>query len=147
MNRKTVRAAGGFTLIEAVVALVIVSLGMMAVYMQLTQYSATAIYIEEKTLASWIATNRLTELSVQPTWPELGDEEDELEFAGRQWHLLLEVAETDVPNLRRADVSVSLADSPERTIHTVSALIEPPPPRGFVPVRWIGIPGVSGAEG
>jgi len=139
-----IHAASGFTLVEALVALVIVSLGMMAVYGQLNQYAMTSVYIEQKTLASWIATNKLTELSVQSDWPETGDVEDDLEqeYAGRQWHYRIEVSQTDVPNLRRADVSVSLSDEPERIIHTVSALIEPPPPGGFVPLRWS-----SGATG
>jgi general secretion pathway protein I len=135
-------SAAGFTLIEAVIALLIVSLGMMAVFTQLNQYAVTASYMEEKTLASWIATNRLTELSVQAEWPELGDQDEELEFAGRQWHYVVEVSETQVENLRRVDVSVARAEDPERIVHRVSALIEPPPPRGFVPLRWFG-----GAEG
>lgn len=135
----------GFTLIEAVVALLIVALGMMAVFMQLNQYAATATYIEEKTLASWIASNRLTELSVQSEWPELGESEDDVEFAGRQWHYVVEVSETAVENLRRVDVSVAGADAPERVIHKVSALIEPPPPRGFAPLHW-GT-GATGATG
>jgi general secretion pathway protein I len=133
----------GFTLIEAVVALLIVSLGMMAVYTQLNQYVSTAAYIQDKTLASWIATNRLTELSLDSTWPEVGDEEDEVEFAGRNWHYVLEVSETAVPNLHRADVSVSLAEDPDRVIQLVSALIEPPPPRGFVPPRWLSVSGAG----
>jgi general secretion pathway protein I len=135
-------SGAGFTLIEAVVALLIVALGMMAVFTQLNQYAVTAGYMEEKTLASWIATNRLMELSVQPQWPEIGDQEEEIEFAGRQWRYSVEVSETDVENLRRVDVSVARAENPERIVHSVSALIEPPPPRGFVPLRWTG-----GAEG
>jgi general secretion pathway protein I len=113
-------------------------MGMMAVYTQLNQYAMTSIYMEEKALASWIASNRLTELSVQPDWPELGDDEDEIEFAGRNWRYFVEVSETQVQNLRRVDISVSRAEQPERMIHRVSALIEPPAPRGFVPVHWIG---------
>jgi general secretion pathway protein I len=135
------RGASGFTLIEAVVALVIVALGMMALYMQLNQYALTATYMEEKTLASWIATNRLTELSIEQSWPEVGNEEDEVEFAGRAWHFTVEISDTQVPNLRRADISVSRADDPERIIHKVSTLLEPPPPAGFIPPRWIGGPG------
>ena len=138
------RLAAGFTLIEAVVALLIVALGMMAVFTQLNQYAMTANYMEEKTLASWIATNRLTELGVQPQWPEVGSEDDEVEFAGRQWHYTIDVSETQVENLRRVDVSVSRADDPERVIHKVSALIEPPPPRGIVPLRWLGPAGGLG---
>ena len=138
------RYCAGFTLIEAMVALIIVALGMMAVHTQLNQYVVTSIYIRQKTMASWIATNKLTELSVQFDWPEPGDEEDDIEYAGQEWHYRVEISETEVPNLRRADVSVSLADDPERVIHTVSGLIEPPPPRGFVPPRWLSSPGGRG---
>lgn len=136
----------GFTLLEAVVALLIVSLGMIAVMTQLGQFASSASYLQDKTLASWIASNRLTELSLQPSWPELGESEDDVEFADRDWHYRVEVSETDVPNLRRVDVEVALADSPDRILHTVSGLIEPPLPAGFVPVRWgsLATPGRSG---
>src|SRR5690606_39943871 len=77
----------GFTLLEVMVALVIVALGMIAVHEQLGRYVVSVAFIEEKTLASWIATNRITELSVAPVWPELGDDEDELEYGGRLWHV------------------------------------------------------------
>ena len=56
--------AAGFTLLEAMVALVIVALGMMAVNGQLNRYAVAAKYVEAKTLASWIATNEITALSV-----------------------------------------------------------------------------------
>jgi general secretion pathway protein I len=94
----------GFTLIEAMVALAIVALGMMAVNTQLNRYAMSARYIEQKALASWIASNRLTELSISGQWPDLGRSDDELEFAGQQWLTQLEIAETPVPNLRRADI-------------------------------------------
>lgn len=138
------RHSAGFTLIEALVALLIVSLGMMAVNTQLNQYAVTSIYIEQKTLASWIATNLLTELSVQSQWPETGDSEDEIEYAGRAWHYRIEISETQVPNLRRADISVALEERPDAVLHTVSGLIEPPAPRGFVPTRWLSVVGDQG---
>jgi general secretion pathway protein I len=148
IRRLNLRRSAGFTLIEAAVALVIVALGMMAVYTQLSQYAVTATYMEEKTLASWIATNILTERSVQSDWPELGSVEEELEYAGRLWICVIEVSETQVENLRRVDVSVARAETPDRTIHRMSGLIEPPPPRGFVPMRWLESPGaVYGPRG
>ena len=98
----------GFTLIEVMVALVIVAFGMMAVHTMLNSYAAASVYVEQKTLASWIATNKLTELSIGPTWPSLGDSDEDLEFAGRQWRCEIEVSETAVANLRRVDVSVRL---------------------------------------
>ena len=82
----------GFTLIEVLVALVIVSLGMMAVKTQLDRYVLTAQFMEDKTLASWIGTNKIVELSTVPAWPEIGDSDEELEFAGRLWRLEIEVS-------------------------------------------------------
>jgi general secretion pathway protein I len=138
-------AQRGFTLLEAMVALVIVALGMMAVNTQLNRYAAAAIYMEEKTLASWVATNKITEFSIDSAWPELGDSDEDIEFAGREWHCEIEVQETPVDNLRRIDVSVSLVTDPERVLHKVSGIVEPPPPRGFMPLRWLG--GVGGDRG
>ena len=132
-------AIRGFTLIEVLVALVIVSLGMMAVQTQLNRYTLTASYMEEKTLASWIGSNKVVELSTLPVWPETGDSDDEVEFAGRLWRIEIEVTPTQVDNLRRVDVDVSLADEPETTIQRISGLIEPPAPQGFVPVRWLSV--------
>jgi general secretion pathway protein I len=126
----------GFTLLEAMVALVIVALGMMAVNTQLNRYAAAAIYVEQKTLASWIATNKLTELSVGPTWPAVGDSDEDVEFAGQKWRCAIKVQETAVKNLHRVDVSVSLQADPKHVVHKVSALIEPPAPPGFLPPQW-----------
>jgi general secretion pathway protein I len=126
----------GFTLLEVMVALVIVALGMMAVNTQIGRYVSTAQYMEEKTLASWIGSNKLVELSVQDRWPELGDSDEEVEFAGRMWHLEIDVTETDVENLRRVDVTIAHSEMPDRIVHRISGIIEPPAPPGFVPVQW-----------
>lgn len=141
------RGSAGFTLIEVMVALVVAALGMMAVHKMLNDYASTAVEVEQRTLASWIATNKLTELSIGPTWPSLGDYDEDVEFAGRQWRCEIEVSETPVTNLRRVDVSVRLSSDPERVIHTVSALIEPPAPAGFLPPRWSAPPSGDGAPG
>ena len=127
----------GFTLLEALVALAIVALGMMAVQTQLNRYVVSAVATEERTLASWVAANKITELSVASSWPELGSSDDEIEFAQRQWRMVIDVSETPVENLRRVDVRVYLADNPERVIQRLSSLLEPPPPTGYMPVRWL----------
>jgi general secretion pathway protein I len=135
----------GFTLIEVMVALVVAALGMMAVHKMLNDYVVTAVEVEQRTLASWIATNKLTELSIAPTWPSLGDYDEEIEFANQQWRCDIEVSETPVANLRRVDVSVRLVNDPERVVRKVSALIEPPAPPGFLPPQWSGPP--AGGDG
>ena len=128
------------------VALVIVALGMMAVHSSLNSYAVSAAYIEQKTLASWIATNKIVELSVAPTWPAIGDYDEDVEFAGQKWLCEIVISETDVDNLRRADVSVKLSSDPETVVHKVSGLIEPPAPPGFMPPQW-SMPGLGNDDG
>jgi general secretion pathway protein I len=137
----------GFTLLEAMVALIIVSLGMLAVSAQLGRFAAASFDIEQKTLASWIATNKITELSIAREWPELGTQREEVEFGNRLWHLRTEISETDVDNLRRVDVYVTRADDPDRVVaRPVTGLIEPPPQQRAARPIGYGPTGLSGGD-
>jgi general secretion pathway protein I len=138
--------SAGFTLVEVLVALAVIALGLTAVIKALGDYTEAASYTRQKTLASWVATNKLTEIAVAPTWPALGDYDEDVEFARQRWRCAIEVSETAVMNLRRVDVSVSLVDKPDVVVHKVSALIEPPAPQGFLPPQWSG-PAVGGGQG
>ena len=140
------RISTGFTLIEVMIALAVVVIGMMGVHKMLSEYAFGAAYMQQKTLASWIATNKLTELSIAPTWPTVGDYEEDVEFAAQEWRCEIVVSETEVPNLHRVDVSVRLLSDPERVVHKVSALIEPPAPQGFLSPQWSAPPGGGGGE-
>ena len=77
--------ARGFTLIEVLVALVIVALGMMGVIQAVIQAATAGTYLREKTLAHWIAMNLITERRLQTAPPEIGTSSDEIEFAGQRW--------------------------------------------------------------
>lgn len=101
----------GFTLIEVLAALIIVSLGMLGVIQAVSQTASNSVYLRDKTLAHWIAMNRLTEARLAQRPPEIDESSDEVDYAGRRWRWTMEVSETPVESLRRIDVRVSLADS------------------------------------
>jgi general secretion pathway protein I len=101
----------GFTLLEVLVALAIFAIVAAVVLTAAGRSVSNAGRLEALTLASWIADNRLTELQLQQPAPSIGREDQELEFAGRQWQTLSEVETSGTPGLLRIRVWVAAAES------------------------------------
>jgi general secretion pathway protein I len=96
----------GFTLIEVMVALVVVSLGMLGVIQAVGQTASNSSYLRDKTLAHWIAMNKLTEVRLQKSAPAIDKSSDEVEMGGRDWRWTMNVTQTPVETIRRIDISV-----------------------------------------
>lgn len=107
--------ASGFTLIEVLVALIVVGLGMLAVIQTVSQTANNTSYIREKTLAHWIAMNQLTKVRLEPNAPAIDKSSDEVEMAGRKWRWTMEVKQTPVESIRRIEVSVRPSEAPEKS--------------------------------
>ncbi|HEX6570747.1 MAG TPA: type II secretion system minor pseudopilin GspI [Steroidobacteraceae bacterium] len=103
----------GFTLIEVLAALVIVALGMLGAITAVNQATRNGTYLREKTLAHWVAMNLLTERRLQASAPDVAETKGEVDFANERWRWTLRVTQTEVRSLRRMDVTVALASSPE----------------------------------
>ncbi len=119
----------GFTLLEVLVALVIVSLGIIAVFGQINQSVAGASYLRSKTLAHWIAIDQITEMRLKQAYPAVSERTDEIEMAGILWQYTIKVSdmpELPAGNLRRIDVSVAYEDTPNAILATATGFIAPP---------------------
>ena len=104
--------ARGFTLIEVLVALAIVAIGMAAVLEALTSSANTAMYLQDKTFAEWVALNRIETVRLSGTVPAAGTSNDNIEFAGRNWEWQEKVTSLPrVPGMVQIDVDVRPADS------------------------------------
>jgi general secretion pathway protein I len=142
------RAARGFTLIEVLVALAIVVVGLAALATTANQSARTTTYLREKTLAQWIALNRITETRVSGTLPS-EETEGEIEYAGRQWRWELERISTAVEGIYRLEARVAPEEAREgswvgQATGFVGNAILPASP---TPVpNWVGAP-PSGAGG
>ncbi len=79
------RTQRGFTLIEVLVALVIVALGMAALLETLGSAADTASWLRDKTFAQWIAFNQLELTRLSGSAPSAGTTNGELDYAGRHW--------------------------------------------------------------
>ena len=116
----------GFTLLEVLVALVIVSLGMIAVFGQLNQMLSASGRLRDKTLAHWIAVDQITELQAIHAYPKVGERSDEVDMARATWSYTVKTSQIGDLAMRRVDVTVAFADTPEQILAEVSGFIAPP---------------------
>jgi general secretion pathway protein I len=103
----------GFTLIEVVVALAIVAIGMLAVFKTIGDSVNNVEALRDRSFAGWIADNRIAEIRLSGQMPSVEETAGEVEFAGRRWHWVTKVSQTQVEGLRRIDVSVRRDGDPE----------------------------------
>jgi type II secretion system protein I len=94
---KRARAPRGFTLIEVLVALVIVAVGMAAVLSALSSSANTLSFLRDETFAQWVALNKIATIRISGQQPATGTSDGDTDFAGRSWHWRQEVVTTEVP--------------------------------------------------
>lgn len=140
MNRSQ---AGGFTLVEVLVALAIIAFGLIAVFGQMGQSATAALHLREKTIAHWVAMNTLTELRLSGQFPDVGTQSDDIEMANIRWRYEIKISETASPDLRRADVSVSFEDGPDRPVATATGFLGQPTASTAAPGAGSGFPLLS----
>ena len=103
----------GFTLVEVLVALAIVSIGMLAVFKVIGDTAHNVSYLRDRSFAAWIADNRITEIRLSGEMPSVDEIRGDLEFAGRRWYWVQKVSKTQVDGLRRIDISVRREEDAE----------------------------------
>lgn len=113
----------GFTLIEVVVAVAVLAVALGAIITGMARYAANAATLREKTVALWVAHNRLTEIGLEPGWPELGTSDGEVRMADIDWRWDMTVAETPDPRVRRVDIEVRPAGD-ESASMALSSFVE-----------------------
>jgi general secretion pathway protein I len=100
----------GFTLIEVLVALAIVTVGMAAVLGTLNSSADTIVYLRDKTFANWVALNQVATVRLAGQQPATGDSDGKVDFAGRTWVWHQTVSTTQIPGMERIDVNVRPSD-------------------------------------
>jgi general secretion pathway protein I len=106
------RIAGrGFTLVEVLVALMIVALGLAALMSAVSGTARTSGYLRDKTLAQWMALNRLTEVRLNLNKFGQNTDTGELNFANRTWHYDTRYYDTSIATMKRVVVRVYAGDA------------------------------------
>jgi general secretion pathway protein I len=98
--------ARGFTLVEVLVALMIVAMGLAALMVAVSGTARTSGYLRDKTLAQWMALNRLSEVRLNLTKFGQNTDTGEINFANRTWHYDTRYYDTTVTTMKRVVVRV-----------------------------------------
>ncbi len=115
----------GFTLIEVLVAMVILSISLLAAIKVATEVTNSAIYLQDKTIAQWVAMNKVAEMRLARKLPKMGRSNGEEDMAGRTWRWDILVKNTAYSTLREVEVGVKPAseDSDEPPTVVVISLL------------------------
>ena len=96
----------GFTLLEVMVALLIVAVAMGGAIKVMGNAARNTTRLVDKTFANWVALNQIAELRIKSDWPKLGELKGEQEMSDRNWKWLQTTIKTDDENIKRVEVSV-----------------------------------------
>jgi general secretion pathway protein I len=111
-------------LLEVMLAVLFLALALAAGIFSTARYAANAAVLREKTVALWVAHNRLTELGLQPAWPGIGKSDGDVTMAGVDWRWEVEVIETPDPRVRRVNIAVRPKDGRSESARLSSFLAE-----------------------
>jgi general secretion pathway protein I len=92
--------------VEVLVAVAVLALSLGVFVSGGSRYADHARHIQDKTLALWVARNRLVEYQIAEHWPDPGAGEGRADMGGREWVWRSEIEESPDPAVRRAEIRV-----------------------------------------
>ncbi len=117
----------GFTLIEILVALAIVTVALAAGLRALNQSADNANQLKLRTLALWVAKNRLAEAQLLPELPSVGTSRGQTVQAGIAFVWQQTVNTTPNPAFRKIDIRVVETQTPNYELARLNSYLGIPP--------------------
>lgn len=116
----------GFTLIEVMVALVIVAVAIGALISASASFTANTAHLRDRTFARWVAANRLAEMRAMREWPDLGKKEGEAQLAKQTWHWRVMTKKVQDAALRQVEIQVRLHPESQSSLFTLTSFVGNP---------------------
>ncbi len=119
-------ARRGFTLVEVLVALAVLSIALTAVMRTMGQAIDVTATLRERNAALWVAQNRLALHRMSHAWPSADTTDGDTEFNGEKWYWREQVSTTPEPRIRRIEITIRRQkDSPNTQARLVGYLRNP----------------------
>jgi general secretion pathway protein I len=122
------RGAPGFTLVEVLVALAVLSFALIAALRASSISVSNSGEIRDRLLAGWVAQNRLAEHRARRDWIPVGVYQGEAVQAGKQFRWEEKVVSTQNTQFLRVEVRVFGLEHPETALGVMSGFLVRPSP-------------------
>ncbi len=113
----------GFTLLEVMVALSICAMAGIAAMQVSGEHINHLSILEQQTYASWVAENRLVELSLATKWPPKNNHKGDEEQAGHKWYWQQKVEKTQTSDFVKVIVTIYEDDKYQQDIYELSTYL------------------------
>jgi len=121
------KAAKGFTLLEVLIALSVLAIALGAIIQSVAATTNNVGYLRDRTLAHWVAMNKVVELQVGTNdWPPLGNTDGTYELANYEWYWKVSVVEAGIKDVRRLEVEVRRDRDGKQALSSLIALVGKP---------------------
>ena len=132
MNRYSNKITGnralqaGFTLVEILVSLAILSTILGALIQTAGANAANAGRLRDRAVAEWVANNQLAQMQLSQSFPEVGTRNGDEEMFGVRWYWKSIVQKVEDEDLRRVDIEVRRNEDAENPILTTAGFVSHP---------------------
>ncbi len=106
MSCISISASKGFTLIEVMVALLVIAVALGGAVKVMGRSSHNASLLSQKTFAQWVGLNQLEKVKLEGKWLKTGESKGEVEMAHQKWVWVQKVIKTEIDDVNRLEISV-----------------------------------------
>ena len=117
----------GFTLVEVLVALVILATAFMALIEVSSSHTTHLAYLRDKVFAHWVAMNKLAEVRMAKDFPELGKNDGSMTMGKKEWFWEETVSDTKIATIHRVEIAVKQTKEGDNTLVKRIAFIQKKP--------------------
>ncbi|AOX99553.1 type II secretion system minor pseudopilin GspI [Jeongeupia sp. USM3] len=117
------RPSHGLTLVEVLVALAVLAIAMAAALRAVSASTDTAGELATRTLAGWVAQNRLAEITARGEFPEPGRREGRASMAGREFVWQEDDGVSPNRSFRRVEIKVYAEGKPDHAVATLTGYL------------------------